>query len=120
LSDLAQVEIEQRDDVVVARLTGELDISVAQKTGSKIAEAVPSSALGLVVDMSALDFMDSSGVSMLFGLARQMGSHRQQLVIVAPAGRPVSRVLQIVEFGRAAPVREDLDEAVSVIATPPA
>jgi anti-anti-sigma factor len=120
LSDLTQVKIEQRDDVVVARLTGELDISVAQTTGQKIADAVPSSALGVVVDMSELDFMDSSGVSMLFGLARQVGSHRQQLVVVAPTGRPVSRVLQIVEFDRAAPVREDLDTAVTVIATPQA
>jgi anti-anti-sigma factor len=117
---LTQVKIEQRDDVVVARLTGELDISVAQTTGQKIADAVPSSALGVVVDMSDLDFMDSSGVSMLFGLARQVGSHRQQLVVVAPTGRPVSRVLQIVEFDRAAPVREDLDTAVTVIATPQA
>jgi hypothetical protein len=30
---------------------------------------------------------------------------------VAPTGRPVSRVLQIVEFDRAAPVREDVDAA---------
>jgi anti-anti-sigma factor len=120
VSDLTQVEIEQRDDVVIARLTGELDISVAESTRRKIGEAVPSSARGLVVDMSELDFMDSSGVSMLFGLARQVGSHRQQLVVVAPAGRPVSRVLQIVEFGRAAPVREDVDAAVEVIATPQA
>jgi anti-anti-sigma factor len=117
---LTEVEIEQRDDVVVARLTGELDISVAEKTGQKIAEAVPSSARGVVVDMSGLDFMDSSGVSMLFALARQVGSHRQQLVVVAPTGRPVSRVLQIVEFDRAAPVREDVDAAVTTIATPPA
>jgi anti-sigma B factor antagonist len=120
LSDLTQVEIEQRDDVVVARLTGELDISVAESTGRKITDAVPSSARGLVVDMSGLEFMDSSGVSMLFGLARHVGSHRQQLVVVAPTGKPVSRVLQIVEFDRAAPVREDLDAAVTVIATPQA
>ena len=118
MSDLTHVEIDQRDDVVVARLTGELDISVAESTRRKIAEAVPSSARGLVVDMSGLDFMDSSGVSMLFGLARQVGSHRQQLVVVAPTGRPVSRVLEIVEFGRAAPVREDVDAAVTVISTP--
>ena len=120
MSDLTQVEIEQRDDVVVARLTGELDISVAQVTGQRIADAVPSSARGVVVDMSGLDFMDSSGVSMLFGLARQVGSHRQQLVVVAPTGRPVARVLQIVEFDRAAPVREDVDAAVTAIATPQA
>ena len=48
--ELIDVKIEQRDDaVVVARLTGELDISVAEKTGRQIAEAVPSSALGVVV-----------------------------------------------------------------------
>jgi anti-anti-sigma factor len=115
---LTQVEIEQRDDVVVARLTGELDISVAETTRTKIAEAVPNSARGLVVDMSGLDFMDSSGVSMLFALARQVGSHRQQLVVVAPTGGPVARVLQIVEFDRAAPVREDVEAAVTAIATP--
>ena len=118
MNELTQVEIEEHDDVVVARLTGELDISVAQITGRKIAEAVPSSARGVVVDMSGLDFMDSSGVSMLFGLARQVGSHRQQLVVVAPAGRPVARVLQIVEFDRAAPVREDVDSAITAIVTP--
>jgi anti-anti-sigma factor len=120
MSDLTQVEIEHRDDVVVARLTGELDISVAESTGRKIAEAVPSSARGVVVDMSGLDFMDSSGVSMLFALARQVGSHRQQLCVVAPTGRPVSRVLQIVEFDRAAPVREDVNAAIGVVAMPQA
>jgi anti-sigma B factor antagonist len=117
IDDLIGVEIEQRDDVVVARLSGELDISVAEKTGRKIADAVPSSALGVVVDMSGLEFMDSSGVSMLFSLARQVGSHRQQLRVVAPPGRPVSRVLQIVEFDRAAPVDVDVGSAVSELAT---
>ena len=121
MEDLVGVEIEQRDDeVVVARLTGELDISAAERTGKRIAEAVPSSARGLVVDMSELEFMDSSGVSMLFSLARQVGSHRQQLRVVAPPGRPVSRVLQIVEFDRAAPVDADVESAVAEIATPQA
>ena len=121
MEDLVGLEIEQRDDhVVVARLTGELDISAAERTGKRIAEAVPSSARGLVVDMSELEFMDSSGVSMLFSLARQVGSHRQQLRVVAPPGRPVSRVLQIVEFDRAAPVDADVESAVAEIATPQA
>ena len=121
MEDLVGLEIEQRDDdVVVARLTGELDISAADRTGKRIAEAVPSSARGLVVDMSELEFMDSSGVSMLFSLARQVGSHRQQLRVVAPPGRPVSRVLQIVEFDRAAPVDADVESAVAEIATPQA
>jgi anti-anti-sigma factor len=116
--NLIGVEIEERGDVVVAVLTGELDIAVAERTGRKIGASVPSSARGLVVDMSQLEFMDSSGVSMLFGLARQVGSHRQELRVVAPAGTPVARVLQIVEFERAAPVHADVDSAVAAIATP--
>jgi anti-anti-sigma factor len=118
MDDLISLDIEERGEVVVVTLSGELDISVAVPTGRRIAEAVPSSARGVVVDMTALDFMDSSGVSMLFTLARQVGSHRQELRIVAPPGRPVSRVLEIVEFGRAAPVHHELDEAVEQVATP--
>ena len=118
MHDLVQVQIEQRDrdDVVVARLTGELDISGADSTGQRIAEAVPSSARGVVVDMSDLEFIDSSGVSMLFELARRVGSRRQELRVVAPSGKPVARVLEIVEFDRAAPVHADLDSAVAEIA----
>ena len=42
--ELVEVQIEQREraEVVVARLTGELDISGAESTGKRIAEAVPS------------------------------------------------------------------------------
>ncbi len=116
--DLVEVQIEERRgaDVVVARLTGELDISGAESTGQRIAEAVPSSARGVVVDMSELEFIDSSGISMLFALARRVGSRRQELRVVAPAGKPVARVLDIVEFEKAAPVHADVDSAVAEIA----
>jgi len=116
--DLIGVEIEERGDVVIARLTGELDIAVAVATGQKIGRAVPSSARGVVVDMTELEFMDSSGISMLFALARQVGSHRQELRVVAQSGRPVARVLEIVEFERAAPIHADVESAVAAIATP--
>ena len=118
MDDLVEIQIEQLegDDVVVARLTGELDISGADSIGQRIAEAVPSSARGVVVDMSDLDFIDSSGVSMLFALARRVGSRRQELRVVAPEGKPVARVLEIVEFDRAAPVHPDVDSAVAEIA----
>jgi anti-anti-sigma factor len=118
MDDLVEVQIEQRedDDVVVARLTGELDIAGAESVGQRIAEAVPSSARGVVVDMTGLEFIDSSGVSMLFSLARRVGSRRQELRVVAPTGKPVARVLDIVEFARAAPVHADLDSAVAEIA----
>jgi anti-sigma B factor antagonist len=112
---LVGLEIEERGEVVVARLTGELDIAGASRTGDRITDAVPTSAGGLVVDLMELDFMDSSGIAMLFALVRQLGSRRQKLSVAAPAGGPVWRVLEIVEFERAAPVHRDVEAAVAEI-----
>ena len=112
---LVGIEIEHSGDVVVARVTGELDIAGAPRTGDRIAEAVPTSALGLVVDLCDLEFMDSSGVAMLFSLARLLGSRRQKLRVAATPGGPIARVLDIVEFERAAPVHGDPDAAIADI-----
>jgi anti-anti-sigma factor len=116
VSDLVGLQIEERDGVVVTRVTGELDVAGADTTGDAIAEAVPTSARGLVVDFSALDFLDSSGVAMLFSLARRLGNRRQRLRLVAPSGSPVLRVLDIVDFGRAAPIDEGLEQAIAELA----
>jgi anti-anti-sigma factor len=113
VTDLVELEIEERGDVIVARVTGELDIAGAPGLGERIQGAVPTSARGLVVDFTGLDFIDSSGVAMLFGLARQLGSRRQELRVAARPGKPVSRVLEIVEFDRAAPVHDTLEEALA-------
>jgi anti-anti-sigma factor len=112
LTELVQLEMEERGDVVVAHVSGELDIAGAHGMGERIHEAVPTSARALVVDCSELDFIDSSGIAMLFGLARKLGSRRQELRVVARGGKPVARVLEIVEFDRAAQVHETLDEAL--------
>jgi len=115
MHDLVRVDTSERDGVVIARVTGELDVSGADLTGRTIAEAVPNDAPGLVVDFSDLDFIDSSGVAMMFMLSRRLGSRRQQLRCVVPEGSPVARVLEIVEFDRAAPVVGDLEAALAGI-----
>jgi anti-anti-sigma factor len=115
MMDLVQLAIEERGDIVIARVTGELDLAGAPSTGDAIGEAVPTSARALVVDFSGLEFIDSSGIAMLFNLARRLGSRRQELRVVAEDGKPVARVLEIVVFGRAAPVHETLEAALASV-----
>jgi anti-anti-sigma factor len=115
--DLVDVQMEDRGEVVLARVTGELDIAGAASTGETIGDAVPTSAHILIVDFSELEFIDSSGIAMLFGLARRLGSRRQELRVVARDGEPVARVLEIVEFGRAAPIYETLTAALGELST---
>ena len=111
--DLVQLEIEDRGEVVIASVSGELDLAGAPSTGDAIGAAVPTAARALVVDFTGLEFIDSSGIAMLFNLARRLGSRRQELHVVAVGGTPVARVLEIVEFDRAAPVHETRDAALA-------
>jgi anti-anti-sigma factor len=114
--ELVGLEIEERGDIVIASLTGELDIVGASSTGEAIGEAVPSHARAVVVDLSRLEFIDSSGIAMMFSLARRLGGRRQDLRVVARAGEPVLRVLELVEFDRAAPIYETVDAALAELA----
>jgi anti-anti-sigma factor len=113
VSELGNVEVREHDGVVVAAVAGELDLSNSPATGDAIEAALPASARSLVVDFSGLTFLDSSGVAMLFRLVRRLSDHRQQLHVVAPSGEAVGRVLEIVEFDRAAPVYSSLDAAMT-------
>lgn len=116
MTDLVRVETSERDGIVVARVTGELDVAGAPATGEQIERAMPNSARGLVVDFSDLEFIDSSGVAMLFMLARRLESRRQEMRCVAANGSPVARVLTIVEFNRVAPIDSDVERARGAIA----
>ena len=53
---LADVHFSDHERVVVARLTGEIDLSNADSIEGAIAEATPNHALALILDMTTLDY----------------------------------------------------------------
>jgi anti-anti-sigma factor len=114
LTELSQVDF-SGDDVIVARLTGEIDLSNAADVGETLAGAVPNTALGLVIDLTATAYLDSSGVHLLFDLSERLQRRQQQLRVVVPEGGPIRRVLRIVELDATVPVVPSVDEAVEQI-----
>jgi anti-anti-sigma factor len=114
LTELSQVEF-SGDDVIVARITGEIDLSNARDVGDTLAGAVPNTALGLVIDLTATEYLDSSGVHLLFELAERLQRRQQRLRVVVPEGGPIRRVLRIVELDAAVPILPTVDEAVAQI-----
>jgi anti-anti-sigma factor len=119
MSELVGVEVEERGQAIVARLRGELDLAGVVSTREKITQGVPTSARGLVVDMTELDFIDSSGVAMVFALARRLSSRRQELHLAVRPEGPVARVLDIVGVSKAASVHAGLDEALGALGVVP-
>jgi anti-anti-sigma factor len=115
MSDLARIEFGSRDDVVVARLSGEVDLSNVSEVSEQLGESVPNTALGLVLDLAATEYLDSSGVHLVFELAERLSRRQQQLRVAVPAGAPIRRVLRIVELDETVPVLATVDEAVAQI-----
>jgi len=58
----------------VIRLVGEIDISNAQSLGAKFDQLIGDETDQLVVDLGALEFMDSSGIAMLLRVAARSGT----------------------------------------------
>lgn len=113
MDELVQIEIDQSDPVVVARVAGEIDISNVAEARRLLMDGVPEPALGLVVDLSGMTHLDSSGVHLLFKLATMLESRKQQLCVVAPETAPGSRVLFLTGFDKVVPLTERLEEATA-------
>jgi anti-anti-sigma factor len=95
VSDLANLFMWRRDDVVVAGVTGEIDIANADALEQAITAQIDQQAFGLVLDLAGLHFMDSSGVHLLFHFLEALGRRGQELAIVMPQGTPPRRVLEL-------------------------
>jgi anti-anti-sigma factor len=89
------VAIEVEDGVVVAGISGEIDLSNAAEITDALLGGVPNEALGLVIDLSGVSYLDSAGVRMLAELDHRLGWRAQVLRVVAPEAWRNRRVLEI-------------------------
>ncbi len=108
----AHVELDHRDSVGIARLSGDVDITQASSVRQQLLSAVRNDDLGLVVDLSDARYIDSVGVSLLFELAERLTSRQLRFAVVVPHEGLVERVLTIVDVDSVAEVHRDLNDAL--------
>lgn len=95
-------------------------MSNADDLAAAIRSRVSNHALGLVVDMTKVSFIDSSGLAILFELARRLRSGRQQLRVVVPRASSVRMATDLVDLGSAAGIDESIDAAIAQLRGPTA
>ena len=96
---MTEVAFDRRDDILVAHLSGEIDIATAERLQSSIlteARALDESAL--VVDLSDVWFLDSAGIRLLFTVHRAMTESGRPMAVVVPDGARIAAVLSIVDM----------------------
>lgn len=101
--------------VPVARVTGEIDLANAARARDDLL-AIAADAEGLVVDLTAVPYLDSAGVRILFHLARDLRRRDQTLIVTLPVGSPLRRVLKITSFHEVASMCDSLDAAFDLMA----
>ena len=92
---LADMEISVQDAVVVAQLSGEVDLSNARGMEEAIAAATPNHAREVVLDVSALDYIDSAGIKLIYRLKERLSVRGQDLQLVIPADSPAADALRL-------------------------
>ena len=104
-ADGFRIESSRAGRVARLRLHGELDAATAPVLDAGIAEAVAAGVEQVVIDCAGLDFIDSSGLSVLATNHKRLQDARRALVVeAAPAG--ARRLFEIAGMDRVLDVRD--------------
>ena len=112
---LADVHFEFREDVLIARVVGEIDMSNAADLRTAITEATPPAAAGVVLDLSDVEYIDSAGIHLLYRLGEVLRNRGQALRVVVPPASPTSDSLRLAGVKRHVDVVEELHEGLQAV-----
>jgi anti-anti-sigma factor len=93
-------------------ISGEMDIATSPELTSRLATVRGPERYQVLVDLSQLTFMDSTGIKSLISSAKEVESRGGRLVVFAPTAN-VQRVFDIVHFADVVPIADSLDAAIS-------
>jgi anti-sigma B factor antagonist len=93
-----KIETVREQDRVTVRLEGELDMLQAPEVSDTLTELVDSGVKDILVDLTELRFLDSSGLSALLGAHQAAEAQGGRLVLQSPNERIV-RLVTITGLG---------------------
>ena len=104
------------DDTLVLRATGEIDLCSSFSFREQMIRAADGAASRLVLDLSSVRFIDSSGLSVMIATAKRLFLQGRELVLVCSENR-IRRVLMTSGLDRLVPVHAAMSEALGGLAT---
>lgn len=98
------LSVDRLPEHTVLRVTGDLDLETAPRLLVGVEPHVAAADGALIIDLSALQFIDSSGLSALIRINRRVAAAGRELTIIAPAP-PVAKVFEITGLDKILPLR---------------
>lgn len=108
--DLGLEVDESRAPYTVLTLRGEVDVYSAPRLREKLVELVSQGHRQLVVDLEAVDFLDSTGLGVLVGGLKRLRSHDGDLTLVCTQAR-IMKVFEITGLTSVFRIAKSVEEA---------
>jgi anti-sigma B factor antagonist len=105
-------------DYTVVAVGGEIDVYSAPKLREKLISLVESGSYHLIIDMEAVEFLDSTGLGVLVGGLKRVRAHEGYIDLVCTQGR-ILRIFRITGLSRVFNIYDSVAEAVAAHAEPP-
>jgi len=97
--DPFSVNEREEGGVKVIAVAGELDIATAPTLCARLDATRSGRRPRLLIDLSGVDFCDSTGLRALLGAASEVRAHGGRFAVVCPPSGDVARLLEIVGAG---------------------
>ena len=92
---LAELRLDSEDLIVYAQLRGDIDMSNARELREELSSRTPNQALGLVLDLRDVGYLDSAGIHLIHHLREDLRASGLALRLVIPDGSPVNDTLRL-------------------------
>ena len=112
-----QVSFGRVGRAALVRLAGEIDLANAPTIGREIVAHVTESG-AVLIDLTAVSFLDSAGVRLLDALVGDLDDHGTAIRLVVGEGGPARMTLRLCAF-RDDLLATDLQEAADEVGRPP-
>ena len=109
---LADVDFSTRGQVLMAHLTGEVDLSNADQLSAALTDATVNELMALVLDLRDVDYFDSAGIQLIYRLRESLHSRGQTLQLVIPSTSPVHHALRLAGIGNTVGMFENIEDAL--------
>jgi anti-sigma B factor antagonist len=109
-----EVEVSRVDSADVVDVRGELDAGSALGLAGPLADIATDGDCNVVLDVTGLSFMDSTGMSVLLNARRRLTRQGRQLLVVCSPG-PVMRLFELTSLVDTLRVHPSIDSALAAL-----